>query len=664
MNQTNFSSNYFFALIANIKRYFFTTFNITLIIFIVAGCSSNSPIKKTINTAEKLTITKIESVTKTAEQKLALAQLLLTTSTTPLEKEQAILLLVEASELFLQEKHYSKALWLANKTLPLTFEIMSKTKELFNYRLLLVKAISLQALNYNDLALTQLQLAEKISLSHHINLTDNYYLLLSDLYQSKAQPIAALNADLNAFYLNNDTDEQDVIILWQKLQLLSQWQLTQLARQQPPFIAGWQQLLNYSHKFGHNQAQFNRYLSQWQRRYPTHPAILLIQQLRQTSLTQKSIENIAVILPLSGRQKSAGLVAQQGVLAAYNNNKSKKLHFFDSNQVNWHNLSNTLTEQDIDYVIGPLLKANVEAYVMQNTVSPIPVDINKIGMEENKPQRIIPTLLLNLPKITTLPIQISALSMRREDEASQAATTLSQNNYHHPIILSHQDKVSKRIASAFAKQWQVITGAQVDIVYFEKGKQMQANLKASLDVSASQVRINSIKARLKQTIKAESRNRRDIDMIYIVGSAEQTRLVKPYIDVNTSPFAKVIPVYASSRSHSRNKSINNNNDANADLQGLTFTEIPWLLNSNQQNKALVQLTTQLWPKRSDSLSRIFAMGFDSYNLIHKIPLMQQASYIRHFGQTGVLKLNDNNILTRSLLWGRYQNDKVLQIVMD
>ena len=58
------------------------------------------------------------------------------------------------------------------------------------------------------------------------------------------------------------------------------------------------------------------------------------------------------------------------------------------------------------------------------------------------------------------------------------------------------------------------------------------------------------------------------------------------------------------------------------------------------------------------------MGFDSYNLLAKISQMNEAPYIRHFGQTGTLRLNTENVITRSLIWGRYQNDKVMQVVMD
>jgi uncharacterized protein len=57
------------------------------------------------------------------------------------------------------------------------------------------------------------------------------------------------------------------------------------------------------------------------------------------------------------------------------------------------------------------------------------------------------------------------------------------------------------------------------------------------------------------------------------------------------------------------------------------------------------------------------MGYDSLSLVTKIPLMQQANYIRHFGQTGVIQLTEQQILSRTLLWGRYRNNSVQQIAM-
>lgn len=623
----------------------------------IASCSTQPTLIKT-KPIEK-TVTEEAITTQTAEQKLALAQSLnskLTTIDLSLSDQQAQIneLLISASELFLLEKNFPKALWLADKV-----SAFSQDDHSNHYRLLLVKAASLQALNYHQQAYQQLLLVDELvsyvnngMANVPLTLTLEYYLILTQVLETQAKPIAALNAQLHAFALNSQSSDEDILAIWHKFETLTQWQLAQLVKRKPPFIKGWQSLLNYSYQFGINTEQFDRYLTLWQRKNPTHPAMSIISQIQPINSIENSlegkIENIAVLLPLSGAQKNAGLAAQQGILAAYDNNPTTNIHFIDTNQIDWQAIALRFSELKIDHVIGPLLKANVEEF---------------LGISLEQPALQIPTLLLNLPSQQPLTNFHVALSMRPEDEAIQAAAMLSQQNYSKPIVLSHQDRVSKRIAIAFREQWLASTGNSVDIIYFNQGKAMQASLKESLDVNASQTRIKQLNDRIKNVIKAESRNRRDIDMIYLVGTAAQTRLIKPYIDVNTSPFADIIPVYASSRSHSNFYEKNNTNSAN-DLEGLTFTQIPWLLKSGQQNKKLAKLSDQLWPKRTDSLSSIFAMGFDSYHLLGKIRLMQQAPYIRHFGQTGVLRLNNNNILTRSLIWGRYQKDKVAEVVMD
>ena len=629
-------------------------FYLLLTTLIISGCSTK-PTTKVTRSSSQTETSNISSIV-TAEEKLALANSL--NASTPIDANALILqqakvnnLLVEACELFLHQNNFQKALWLADKTAEL-----GHNNPLNSYKLLLVKANSLFALGFYEQAEHQLALAnDLVTYTSNYNpeelleLTDDYYLISTKVLEAQGKTVLALSAKLNAFALSNTSANSDIQLIWNKLEKLTQWQLAQLISLNPPFIKGWVKLLNYSHKFGDNIEQFSRYLSVWQQQHSTHPAIEIIEQLKLNNAVKVDPKNIAILLPLSGSQLKAGLAAQQGILAAYNNAPESHLNFIDTNKVDWSSLAEHLTTLNIDHIIGPLLKPNVELFL-------------DASAEHQALQ--IPTLLLNVPSSKQiLSNNQAALSMRPEDEAVQAATTLSQHNYHQPIILSHQDRVSKRIAIAFRQQWLKSTGNEVDIVYFNQGKEMQASLKQSLDVTASQTRIKQLNSRLKHNIKSEPRNRRDIDMIYLVGSAAQTRLIKPYIDVNISPFADIIPVYASSRSHS-NFSDKNHTSSTNDLKGLIFTQIPWLLESKQRNKQLNALSNKLWPKRTDSLSKIFAMGFDSFNLLGKLSLMKQASYIRHFGQTGVLKLNNSNIITRSLIWGEYKNDMVMQISMD
>ena len=595
---------------------------------LLVSCSTTKSTKVTKSLPEKATVVEKIETTLTAKQ--------LMTQALTQDSNTAVNSFIQASELYLLEAKPNKALWLANQTMALTQLPLKK------YQLSVISAKSLLALEQVNKAYQSLESANNIITTAELNHGLAYYQTLAFVQTKRNLPIAALDAKLRAFAKNPQATSDEIDAIWQQLCQLSQWQHQQLIKMAPPKIKGWSRLLTFANKFGDDDDRFQRYLNQWQREYNTHPAQYVVTQLQliEPALINEN-KNIAIIIPLSGKQERAGKVAQQGILAAYDTNSGAALHFIDSTTLDMSTLALQLADLNIDYVIGPLLKDNVKKYLSQEALT-------------------LPTLLLNIPATMALkPYQV-ALSMRPEDEAIQAATTLSRQHYKQPIILSHQDKASRRIAKTFSQQWQHITGQQPETVFFNNDEKMQSQLKASLGVDLSQQRTKELDRRIKYSIKSELRNRRDIDMIYIVGLPLETKLLKPYIDVNISPFADIIPVYASSRSHSAKSDRSDNRD----LSGLTFTEMPWQLASKQQNAALVAEAKKLWPNRSDSLQTIFAMGFDSLSLVDKISSMKNKTYVRHYGQTGVLQLGDDNILKRSLIWGKYSRNKVQEIAID
>ena len=606
------------------KSTLITIFSVSLLV----SCSTTKPTTPTKSLPKKAEVVAPVDETLTAEQLMAQAR--------TQDSSLAVKSFIQASELYLLEAKPHKALWLTAQTQPLTQLPLNK------YQLFVIKAKSLLALEKVNKAYQALEDAKNIATEAKLNHNLSYYQTLARTQALRNLPIAALDANLRAFAKNSAATASDIEAIWQQLCQLSQWQHQQLIKMAAPKIKGWSKLLTFANKFGDDDARMQRYLSQWQREFTTHPAQHIVSQLQQYQpMLVNDSKNIAVIIPLSGKQERAGKVAQQGILAAYENNSGATLHFIDSTSLDMTTLAAQLGDLNIDYVIGPLLKDNVKNYLAQEDIT-------------------VPTLLLNIPAGVALKAHQVALSMRPEDEAIQAATTLSRQHYQQPIILSHQDKASRRIAQTFSQQWQHITGDLPETVFFNSDAKMQNQLKASLGVDLSQQRTKELNNRIKYSIKSELRNRRDIDMIYIVGLPLETKLLKPYIDVNISPFADIIPVYASSRSHSAKSDKSDNRD----LSGLIFTEMPWQLASKQQNKALVAQAKKLWPNRSDSLQTIFAMGFDSLALVDKISAMQDKTYVRHYGQTGILQLSNDNILKRSLIWGKYSRNKVQEIAID
>lgn len=550
---------------------------------------------------------------------------------------QASETLISASERYLLEEDFVSGLWLANQIEPV-FSAGVEENAPTLYRIYLVQAQALFALDKTLQSLAKLEQIDELNIAK----TSAYYRTLAAVQEARDFPVLSLAARLQEFPLLSENEEQSLASIWAQFQSLTPWQLSQLASEELPFANGWIRLTQFANQFGDNNDRFKRSLSQWQRLFPTHPAHVLLPNIQSTIDSQVfNYQNIAVILPLSGKQTAAGNAAQQGILAAYGNDKTSKLHFFDAETLDWSTLEETLSELSIDFVVGPLLRKHVDSYLALEQLN-------------------IPTLLLNLPHSQPLLPHQFAISMRPEDEAVQAASTLAKKDFEMPIVLMHQDPVSERIANTFIQEWQSITGEAPRLMPFSKGKKMQTMLKTALGVEQSEERIKDLNRRIKYTIKSDVRNRRDVDMIYIVGSPTQTRVLKPYVDVSISPFADAIPMFASSRSHS----VKIDEGGTRDLAGLSFTEMPWLLDSKQQNKSLVSQSKSLFPQRSDSLQRIFAMGYDALGLVNKVNLMQQHSYIRHYGQVGVLQLNQSNILTRSLLWGRYQKESVTEVAMD
>ncbi|MFT6507459.1 MAG: outer membrane PBP1 activator LpoA protein [Colwellia sp.] len=601
-------------------------------VVILASCSTTKQSKPIKSANKKADIVQATEKVLTAEQLVDKAWKQVSSN----QQDEAISSLLRASELYLSQEAPHKALWLAKQLAALA---PSPAQQ---YHLAIIEAKSYLALVENHKAYLALENSEKIRATEKLAYRVDYFQTLANVQSRRDLPIAALNANLKAFASNTQATDNDIELIWQQFCQLSPWQLQQLVKMSPPNIKGWNKLITFANKFGHDDTKFKRYLSQWQREFSTHPAQYIVANLTQKEPTlNNEIENIAVIIPLSGKQERAGKVVQQGILAAYNIESGKTLHFIDSTTLDMSTLNAKLLELNIDYVIGPLLKQNVSSYLAQTEIT-------------------MPTLLLNLPaSVDLLPHQV-ALSMRPEEEAIQAATTLSRQQYQHPIILSHQDSASRRIAQTFSQQWQHITGKTPETVFFNSDAKMQNQIKASLGVDLSQQRTKDLNRHIKYSIKSEFRNRRDIDMIYVVGLPLETKLLKPYIDVNISPFADIIPVFASSRSHSTKIDKSDNRD----LSGLAFTEMPWQLRSKQQNKVLAAQAKKLWPNRSDSLQTIFAMGFDSLTLVDKISAMQNKTYVRHYGQTGILQLGKDNILTRSLIWGKYSRSKVQEFAMD
>lgn len=427
-------------------------------------------------------------------------------------------------------------------------------------------------------------------------------------------------------------------LLWRNLSRLNDSQLESLRLNAAQADLAWLNLAQLSRRYLGQPDMLQQAYADWQRRYAN---VVSVQNLPDAivqlfSLTPYQPKKIAVILPLQGRFRQHAEAVQFGILAAAGSTDTE-LVFIDSQQ-SAAALHNQLSAMQVEFVIGPLLKEQVDSIS---------------GYADWR----WPTLFLNTldSSATPGPEQFYfALSM--EDEASQMAQLFQQKNYLHPVVISSSTQTALRMQQHFSAEWQQLGHAAPTSLQFNNKQQLESLISGLLETDSSRERVKQISNLLPQKLEADPHSRLDIDAIYLLADPVQTQLFKPFIDVSVSETAPRLPVYASSRSH--NTSLTSTDLR--DLNGLTFTEIPWML-GEQNSIALRQQHQQLFPEQDEALQRLFAMGYDAYKLVGSLRQQQQLHSAVFQGLTGQLRLNSNGIIVRQLSWAAYRNNRLVAL---
>jgi outer membrane PBP1 activator LpoA protein len=430
------------------------------------------------------------------------------------------------------------------------------------------------------------------------------------------------------------------------------------------FKEGWYALATLYQKNKFRPNLLIRQLNQWQEAYPDH-ATLQFMPLVLTNISELSPyqpENIALLLPLSGRYAQQSKAIQMGLLNAYYHQQKEagvqkraympKLHFFDTQDTDSARLVAQLKDADIDFVVGPLMKKEIETLLplLENT----PVLALNSFSEKIKSQNFDADI--EVLSDTHIPWHY-AFPLSPEDEAKQAAIMIYSDQHKKPLIIAPNSNYGIRVAQAFKEKWVQLTpssNVQVEAYYFNSKEKYSSFIGDVLHTDKSKSRIRQMKAITHLALETEVRSRRDIDAIYIVSKRNELILLKPFIDVSVSPFAQQIPLYASSRSHS----LDRNNIQNKELSGLVFSDNPFLLDPESELSKEVE---EAWKKQSFSNLRLFSLGFDSYRLIEQLIYLQTNDDAVYKGLIGDLRLDSDNSIQAHLSWAKYQDGALIEI---
>ena len=315
----------------------------------------------------------------------------------------------------------------------------------------------------------------------------------------------------------------------------------------------------------------------------------------------QSSNKIAVLLPLSGKLSVVGNTILKGFKAAQASQAS-------STKIKTYNVSNvsviTQYEQAVkdgaDVIIGPLDKGKLAQLVQQ------------------KPQLARPVISLNHLSSghSKAPAALYQFGLAPEDEAHQMASFALSRGQKRAVVLYPDSSWGKRLGLAFKR------------MYTSKGGQI-------LIEKAYPNRSSSYKATIKSVLDVGTKN---IDMIFLAAAPTQARLIRPMIQYL---HAENIPVYATSHIYSGQP----NAGKNMDLDGIVYTEIPYILEGSQ----IGTITA-----KSGKYPRLFALGADAFLIAKNLKRMVQSRQALS-GKTGMIRIGGHRLLQRQLSLATFAN---------
>jgi outer membrane PBP1 activator LpoA protein len=516
----------------------------------------------------------------------------------------------------------------------------------------------------------------------------HYLTLKSDLYVRKKQYQNAVDTlfQLTPLLTDDEQKQQYNDLLLLQLSMLPAKELSKYKTaknktataltQNQLFVQGWYALGGIYQKYQLRSNLLIRSIDDWKIAYPTHPAIAFmpVQLNNLSEAVPFEPTKVAVLLPLTGRFQKPAQAIQYGISHAfYNQSDAQKqtlanttnpeesvrsqamlekefittppnLVFFDTNKMTMKDIADKLHQQKIDFVIGPLLKPNVEAFL------PLVKDL--------------PVLALNsfpVDRATRKEAPLSsihyAFPLSPEGEAEQAAEIIFRDKRQKPLVFAPQSTFGKRTAAAFEARWKKLSDEQsrdgvvaspAETYYFTNNTDYKKFLGNALQIREYPVSSSSKKA------KTEIKSRGDVDAIYIISSRYELTFFKSFLSVSLNPSSPQIPLYASSRSHSTDIT----KTQTKELEGLTFSDLTFLMDNEAPIYKKVQA---VWPKQGFATLRLFALGYDSYNLISQLKPLQAIDGYHYKGLVGDITLDRNNTINSQLSWAKYQDDKLIEI---
>ncbi len=493
--------------------------------------------------------------------------------------------------------------------------------------------------------LTQLSL-DKIPLSARVR----YHQLFQFVLEQEGHEIAAIYQRLYLDPNLKGTERQDnQKAIWQGLQKLNEQQLRNMPTPAPNTLTAWLSLVLALRE--HRGQDVSSLWQRWQQMFPNHSLDLnLIQALYhqggsrtgQARIARNNTYNqqhIAVFLPQNPRFKKIANKVQDGLLSAWYEtdvNQRPLLSFYDANPETIAADYQKAVDAGAQIAIGPLGK--------------------KAAATLNQAYQRLPIATVFLSPDPNLHHKHNAfqLSLSTSQEAELVADKMLLDGSQRAAVIAPDNAWGQQALEAFSARYESRGGSIVDYALYGKNYDRP----------------------VKQVIRAAP------DSVFIVAKSLAGRQLVPRFRYYKGGG---IRLYANSQIYAGN--VNQRRDQ--DLNGVRFADLPWvllqrdwkpelllsqengqtspsrgLINSAQAaenpsiahntDDGLYQQLKQHWSGAMHSNGRrLLALGADAFRVLDY--LYSPEAYPDGFGgATGLLKLNQQGVLSRQLPWGQFR----------
>ncbi|MFQ5982860.1 MAG: penicillin-binding protein activator, partial [Woeseiaceae bacterium] len=347
--------------------------------------------------------------------------------------------------------------------------------------------------------------------------------------------------------------------LWQGL-LLNNLQTLRSAAdiETDPDTRAWLTLGALATSTGQQGVGWSNGVIRWQEDNPDHPAIAILSELElPDSDLLEFPRQIALLLPLSGSNATAGRAIQNGFFGAYFSavaglQDAQQIRLYDVNKSGGARQAYTVAvEHGAEFVVGPLLRRSVNS-LAEEILLPVPV------------------LTLNfLPDEFAAPPGLYQFALAPEDEAASAARRAIADDRQRAVALVPNNEWGRRVLTSFATEFESLGGTVLDYRSYQPSNQdFSIEIEGLMALSQSVNRYQRLRANIGGPLQFDPRRRQDAEFVFLAANAAVGRLIKSQLKFH---YSGDLPVYSTSFIYSMD------GRSNADLNGLMFADTPWII---------------------------------------------------------------------------------------